>query len=212
LATDVGGGGGAITPYNMQDIVVDKKTVARLKEYSSRNKHVMAFFSSNGSFVPRADKVGLAFVKSGRIEGEVRFAFVGIDIETGEKLEVDFSEVHRFEVLKKDGNVLELGIERFPVITPEELLSDEPSFADLYEKHRKFVNLRLTLKNSNGAILSIVGRRPGKDQMPIVSLGDIEMNRRIRLRDSLDNPKGIWWAIPSVSSDPAYPYGLTAAH
>jgi hypothetical protein len=196
----------------MPGIDVDKDTVARLKEYSSRNKHVGGFSRSDGSFVPRADKVGLAYVKSGRIEGEVCFAFLGTDVETGEKLEVDFSEVHRFDVLKKDGDLFDLGIEWFPVITPEELLKGEPSFTDLYNKHRKFVRIRLSLKNSNGAILSIIGTRRGKDQIPIVPMGDIEMNESIRLRDSLDNPKGIWWAIPSVSSDPAYPYGHIAAH
>lgn len=203
--SDVGGGSGEpITPYTKPGIVVDKNTVTRLKENSSRNKYVLGIPIPKGEWVRLAWAIGLAYVRSGRIEGDVRFAFSGID-EEGDKLELDFSEVERFEVLGKDGDVLVLLINHFPAITPEELLSKRPSYRELRSKYEKSVHLRLSPRAVSGARLYLVGIREGDKHTPIVPLEDIELKYPIELEESY-TPGAYWWAIPSVASDPAYPH------
>jgi hypothetical protein len=197
-----------ITPYDKPGIVVDKDTVKHLKELSSKNRTLSSIPVSGSDMIRGGEGIGLAYVKSGQITGEVHFAFFGTD-EKGSKLEVDFSEVEKFKVLRKDGVILVLEIDQFPVITPEELLIKKPSYTELRANYRKSVRLRLSIRAMNGAKLYLVAKRKGNEQLPIVPIEDVEPEREIRFSRSEKNLRqALWWAIPSVVSDPAYPYRL----
>lgn len=204
LADISGGSGRPISPY--YDIALNKETIADMKRYSSRNKYVLQiFFPHSDDFIGKAEAIGFAYIKSGKIEDPVRYTLSGSD-EKGKVLEIDLSEVTQFEVLGKDGDFLVLEIERFPAITPEELLSKKPTYLELRSKYRKLVILRIPSKTQKGAELYLIGTMEGKKQLPIASVEGIARGRAVRLYNYLNDPKTFWWAIPSVYSDPAYPY------
>jgi hypothetical protein len=58
-------------------------------------------------------------------------------------------------------------------------------------------------QNSDQAIESLM---EGQKQLPITSVENIARGRAIRLYNYLNDAKTFWWSIPSVYSDPAYPY------
>jgi hypothetical protein len=199
-----GGSGRPISPYH--NIALNKQAIADMKRYASSKKYALQiFFPHSDDFIGKAEDIGFAYIKSGKIEGSVRYNLSGSD-EKGKKLEIDLSEVTQFEVLGKEGNFLVLEIERFPAITPEELLSKKPTYLELRSKYRKLVVLRIPSKTQKGADLYLIGTMEGQKQLPITSVENIAQGRAIRLYNYLNDAKTFWWAIPSVYSDPAYPY------
>ena len=211
---DIGGGSGRVkSPYAPGKPVLATE-VARIKNISRRTR-TLKDVPSEGTHVTGAGKdVGLALVKGENVTGNPSFVFKGAT-EDGTKTSIDFSEVLSFSVVQREDSRVLIEIEQFPIITPEQLLSRNPTYTDLFDHNRKTMRLWVTIKSA-GKELSLVGKDPDKRYRVIARLNQLSMNTKVVLDygtfvfGDLDLP-AIWWATKSVTSDEKYPYKIFVA-
>lgn len=204
----VGGGSGSpITPY-ARDQQPEVKTIRSFKEQASK-KRVIFKIGTEYLFIKY---VGLAYVKNEEVKGDVRYAFCGFD-KKGGKIEVDFSEVKDFTLLEKDGDFLVTEVTIFPAISPEELVSKQPSYQELEGNYTKSVKIRISPRDENGNILQILKIINEKKPQIILPIEKIEFGQKVSFEwDLSGDRRSFWWAIPSVIDDPLYPYRLKFKH
>ena len=201
-AADVGAGTGKpITPYREGEVLTEQRVLAVQKEANGRmSVHGVRLAGKNAT--KSAERICLARARGREIDGKCEFAFSGID-EQGKKRTIGLSNVESFRVVDvvnkffgEDQVVVE--VTEFPAITPAELLKSQPTYTALAANYSR--KTKLTLGD-----VSLVGTDLFGDEKPhvIVALRDLERNADVTLvpHDNL-----IWWAIPSVTSVPAYPY------
>ncbi len=206
--SDIGGGSGKpLSPYSRfradeitASLVQEKKTAAASK------KSILSLPIAHGDIEPGIiSQIGLAYANAGRIEGNVLYEFQGVT-EDAEEVSVPFSEISSFEVLGEENGKLVVELKRFPAIEPEELIKRQPTYLQLRKEFTKLVLLRMALRNPSGAVLELVGSRKGKKAEPIIPLNNIAPGRTVVFYEPLFDDEAYWWAIPSVTKDPAYPY------
>jgi hypothetical protein len=159
--------------------------------------------------VPLADKNAarsgdnIAFVRTraGKPFGQAEFAFTGSD-ERGKKRTILMANARSFRLLsvKKKligDNEVVVEVTEFPALTPMELLKLKPTYSVLAAGYQRKV--KLTMPD-----LALAGADwPGDTIHIITPLRDLDPNVDVTLQPDRDQ---IWWAIPSVIADPAYPY------
>lgn len=214
LSRDIGGGSGRIrTPYVPGKPVLAKEML-RIKKISTRTR-VVKDVPSEGTHVIRGGKdVGLAFVKGENVTGIPSFVFRGAK-EDSVKTSIDLSEVLSFKVVQREDARVLIELVQFPAITPEELLSSNPSYSDLSEHNRKTVRLWVSTKLA-GKDLCLVGKDENKRYQVIAKLNQISLNTDVDLDYGTFvfgdlNLSAIWWAIESVTRDSKYPYRIMVA-
>ena len=214
---DTGGGSGIPTtpycgdPVGRKDWVdADVDTVKKLKEYSSKHKGISYIKVKDNKKIFDIRLMGFAYVKSGHIDSNIKYAFVGKN-KRYENITIDLSEVENFRILSQENDVLLLEITSFPAISPKEIVKLQPTYLELITNYKFTTQLRLPLRSESGARIYIVGKTRRDEymvRMPIVSMEDIDKGQLIKF-----NTEGVrsmlWWAIPSVATDPAYPHRTT---
>ena len=215
---DIGGGSGiAITPY-VPDKEIKIEEIVYVKNFSKKSRSIEELSQKGTRVTQYGEKVGLIYVKDQNVNDEPFFEFKGTT-ETGAKINIDFSEVKSFTLLRVDNRFLGkdralLQIIQFPYISPEDLLSIKPNYSDLKENYTKSVRLWVTLEGEAGSELCIVGVKLfDEEKYEVLSkLRDIELNSRVILEygifevDSIGQMPSVWWALPSVIQDRDYPY------
>ena len=99
-------------------------------------------------------------------------------------------------------------VTRFPVTTAGALIADRPSYTELRARALARATVWVSTTNTNGtACLVEQGAEPGKWVM-FAHLGRLATNTVVTFdyawKTTADAP--IWWAVPSVVLDTAYPY------
>ena len=206
--SDIGGGSGKpLSPYShfradeiTANLVQEKKTAA------SSKKAILSLPIAHGDIRPgMISQLGLAYVYAGKIEGKVLYEFQGVT-EDAEELSVPFSEISSFEIMGTEDGKLVVELKRFPAIEPEELIKRQPTYLQLRKEFTKLVLLRIAPSKPSGSVLMLVGSKEGRKAEPITPLDSIAPGRTIVFYEPLFDGEAYWWAIPSVTKDPAYPY------
>ena len=188
---DIGGGSGKpMTPYRGGEPVTEQRVRDVQKE---ANEKMM---------VEGVRLAGKNATKSGyriRFARAPKFAFSGKD-EKGKTRTILLANVRSFrlvEVKKKliGENQVVIEVTEFPTLTPGELLRSNPTYSALVAR-----KVKLTLPD-----IALEGTDFWSDDAvhSIAKLSELEPEAEVKL-----TPFGelIWWAIPSVTADPSYPY------
>ncbi len=214
---DIGGGSGRIiTPY-VPGKEIKEEEVVEVKKISSRLRRINNLRVENSHISKRGIEVGLMYVKDETADKEPFFKFKGVIEGDDTPVEIDFSEVDRFFLLKvkkpwfsKDKALLE--VIQFPDVSPGDILAKKTSYTELRENYTKKV--RLWVKLEEEGELCLVGKVYGQEDYKVLSkLRDIKQNSEVILEYGFfqKEPGGIqissiWWAIDSVIKDKKYPY------
>jgi len=213
LRADVGGGSGKpISPYPPGSPVTLKQ-VTKMRQKASATKAVSA--SIIGTNVTASGyKVGLAYMEDKKVVRDPVFKFKGVD-EQNRQQEIDFADVTSFRLLHVDKKlfgkneaVLELTI--FPALTPQQLLTEKPSYSTLLENYKRIVQLKVMLQNGSDGELCMLGTSyKGNVYKVVFRIRDLKPGSEVVL-DSPDpwSEQGLWWAIESVTDDPDYPHRM----
>jgi hypothetical protein len=219
---DVGGGSGkAATPF-VPGKEVKEEEIVFVKNISKRSRTIEELKLKGKRTTQYGEKVGLNYVKDQNVSDEPFFEFRGTT-ETGDTMNIDFSEVKSFTLLRIDNRWFArdralLQVVQFPYISPKDLLSikPKPSYSDLKKNYTKSVRLWVTLEGEAHSELCIIGVKwSDEEKYEVLSkLRDIELNSEVILEygnfevESIGRMPSIWWAIPSVIQDERYPYKL----
>lgn len=205
-----GGGRVEISPYSSKETI----TVARVSRQKELARTSMtATFELNGS-KETLPAVGLEWIKSGRALGPKAYRLNG-ETDTG-PLVVDFSEIEELSILRTESINSKVRalfkVIAFPNVSVEQLVNERPTYTELKEKYSKTLELWVEIKNTSGELCFA-----GKQTAPR-RVGELTNNILVRFelaglsRDDRGSEiwkgsgEGIWWAIPSVIRDRAYPY------
>jgi len=184
---DIGGGSGkAISPY-----VPDKKVlleeIVSMKNFSTKNRFIQQFSLKETTAPQYVEKVGLYYAKDEIVSDEIIFEFNGIT-ETGEKMNIDFSEVKSFSLIEIDNRLFSkdralLQIILFPHISAEQLFSiqPQPSYSELKDNFTKIVKLWVNIEDEEDNELCIVGVRWADKYENLCKLRDLKLNSEIIL-------------------------------
>ncbi len=206
------GGGRPSTPYRLNNPTA--KQVSEARDRASRYQSICL----PAGMVPgdRLDAFALVYLPEPPGSGqELRIdedwlqarAFYELRGEQARKpaAKVRLSEIESVTVIDvADGEML-LEVTKWPDISPAELIELQPSYAALKAAYRSKLELRVRLVTSSGerlALYSSYARRP-------VFLDGLQRGAQLQFYcgdpTNVDNRR-FWWAVPSVASDPEYPY------
>jgi hypothetical protein len=217
LRADVGGGSGKpISPYPPGSPVTVQQ-VTKMRQKASATKAVSASIIGT-DFTASGYKVGLAYVEDKKVVRDPMFKFNGVD-EQNRQQEIDFADVTSFRLLHVDKKlfgkneaVLELTI--FPALTPQQLLAEKPSYSTLLENYKRIVQLKVMLQSGSDGELCMLGTSyKGNVYKVVFRIRDLKPGSEAKL-DPQDqwSGQGLWWAIESVTADPAYPHRIVMKH
>lgn len=199
---DVGGGSGkAKSPYIDMHLPENTATMTRLRAEDAANKWIN-FTTAAGTFV-HGKHIAVAFAHSGETPSTFATAFVGTTGNPASSQSIDFSEISSFTVVENQGDFIVLKLNLFPHISNEELLKRHPSYTELRDNYSKTVAIRISLMSEGKKPLVLVGNDAEEQSPPkiIARLRDIPNGQTIEL-----GGQNLWWAISSVTNDPAYPH------
>ena len=144
----------------------------------------------------------LCFARKGKCLGDEFKSFSG-QSKVG-LVKVSLADVSKLKLVHVTGRgsrsataVMEVSI--FPDITPAELLRTNPTYSNL---PKRTLTLSVALVREDGAELSF-GNRVYADGTRAPRFEDLAEGRSIK---AYSEGFGFWWAIPSVISDPNFPY------
>ena len=162
-----------------------------------------------------------------RFKNGILFEFRGAD-ESGREALIDFSEVASFKILRIDdrNDRALFEVQVFPEISVEKLLESKLGYSELKDKHTKVKRLWIKLSDKEkGELYFVTVLAKGSRVFSWASVYEeiedawfnddkyfIESEERVKdmkhnMQVVLDyNEDAIWWAIPSVTEDAAYPY------
>jgi hypothetical protein len=204
-----GGGRVEISPYSSKETI----TVVRVNRQKELARTSMtATFELNGS-KETFPAVGLEWRKKGRT-GPKAYILNG-ETDSG-PLVVDFSEIEELSILRTESSNSKVRalfrVIAFPNVSVEQLVNERPTYTELKEKYSKTLELWVVIKNTSGDLCF------GGKQKALRRVEELTNNVLVKFELaglSRDDTKpeiwkgsgeGIWWAIPSVIRDPAYPY------
>lgn len=203
VSANVGGGSGdPISHYIFKQLTEDESTVNRLKTEEAADKTVN--FTTVAGKQIFGNKVGIIYSNHAAPLNSIDTAFVGtVD---GEELprRFDFSIVSNITILKKDSKFLTIKLDLFPDISVEELLKIRPTYTDLKETYSRSTIILVPLWSKDKYPLALVGADEDENApIRVIALfSEIPDGQEIQLIGS----RMRWWAIQSVTDDPAYPY------
>ncbi len=121
----------------------------------------------------------------------------------GRKVSVSFANVEHFVVKAKSDTTITLTVTVWPDISPEDLLEKQPTWKELKKGFRRDVDIEIPIETSDGRALEFAGAGPGLaiEKLPEGAKGDFYGGSPRQV-----DPRRFWWAIPSVTKDPAYPF------
>ncbi|MEN3332066.1 MAG: hypothetical protein V7641_1431 [Blastocatellia bacterium] len=212
----------AISPYSDREEITLEK-VKKQREIALTS--MVVNYQTDGT-KENISEVGIAYVKNGRTIGQIKRELNGVT-KDGSPIVISFSDIKEVSVIRTESigpkirALLKVWI--FPDISPEQLVKERPTYSKLIEMYTAHERLWVEITNVNTGALSFVGKTWDRDkrvwiEAPPRRLQDFNARSRIEfLYSSLSpddreggkwkgNGQGLWWAIPSVFRDAAYPY------
>lgn len=132
-------------------------------------------------------------------------------LASGKMATLSFSEIDSFVVKSKTPEKAWLSVTIWPDISARKLLAKKPSYTQLLSAYRKVVEIEIDLKSSDGRPLVLaetggLGSAVPLERLPAGAKVDFHGEDVHEV-----HPRELWWAIPSVIKDPAYPFRLAPA-
>ncbi len=126
----------------------------------------------------------------------------------GKSVTVSFASIERFVVKAKADTTITLTVTVWPDITPKDLLRKQPTWKQLEGGFRSTVDIVIPIETRDGRALEFAGSGPGIaiEQLPEGTKVEFHGGNPRRV-----NPRSFWWAIPSVTKDPDYPFRMMPA-
>ena len=212
VPADVGGGKGyPATPWrmagprNVQEIEKAKAVAAQYQTLSMSPDTA----SGDGSDVLRLRRVSLR-VEQPRADDGVGYALVGKSA-SGETVTLSFSEIESFVVTSRKAATLILSVTVWPDISPQQLLDRQPTYQQLSAGYRRTVALEVSTRSADGRPLVFAEKGEFGATLPLEKLAAGTPGNFYEEHPHMTHPLRFWWAIPSVSNDPEYPYRMIPA-
>lgn len=217
---DVGGGSGKpVTPYSPNENLT-VELIESVRNESSKARQISTLELHDGTTFIGRGPVALMYVKDGRPNADALFQFRGRSDNESDS-SVDFSDVQKVWVDKLEDGILSSKTVTFilnvlPTIKPADLLAKKPTYQQLVDDYTTTVSIRMPLQMSGKELCFVTGT-PSKGYKLLASVRTLKLKREIDLTyDKIQlNGKSIpsiWWAIPSVTADPAYPNRIRLKH
>ena len=208
VSANVGGGSGkATSPYIDNNLPENSATVTRLRAKESAERTVN-FTTAQGIHV-YGRKIGIVYMSPQASIKSFESALNGIVNDEKTQRKIDFSIISTITILSNDSNTLTLQLNLFPDITVDELLKAQPTYINLKNTYSRTVKMRIPLWSKDKQPLALVGTDSAENAPHkfITLLNDLPIGQKIKLFGS-----SYWWAIKSVTDDPAYPHRVIYKH
>jgi hypothetical protein len=172
--------------------------VTRIRDMSDHTRKLRNFQPNVNTPAQTIFSVGIGYCNNERVIDQgylLRLDSSGATVRMG--------DVQSFTITHLTATTIFLRVTVLPSISEKDLLTERPSYSDLKEKYSHV--FEVALPRSQGTVRPcIVGKdlEYDDDRQQIAFLDAVDPNRTMQL--SYDGNK-VWWAIPSVISDPAYP-------
>jgi len=197
-----GGGRAEVSPYSSNEMITTQRVN---RERDLARKSMIATYKIDGA-IETIRAVGLVWSKGGRVIGPTKYSLSGAT-DNGDLPSIDFSEIQELSIVKSEttsspGRAL-FRVNVFPNISVEQLVNMRPTYSELKERYSRTLDLWVDIKTSTSGDLCFVG----KDLAPR-RLETFNNNTVVKFEyvGGGRTGQGIWWAIPSVIRDSAYPY------
>jgi hypothetical protein len=188
--------------------------VAQRRREARTQKPALGYLKAGGG---ECSRVRFAYVKPG-VTPKPAYELAGVR-ENGRKETVDLGVLDALTVIRRqpERHRVLCTLTRFPDITPEALVRDQPSYSVLERDHRKGVRLWIDTGTPARGKLTLIGSSdPDQDLADVrVPFAALPLNQPVRFnvmgpgRSDLARFRGTyWWAIPSVTEDRRYPNRL----
>jgi len=201
-------------------------TMQERNELTSR----MHSLTSDRGFSTKLEKAIKKLFYLPRIKNGAFFFFEGFS-ESGEKQSVYLNELEMVKILKidRDNNKMLISVEKFPNISPNELLTLKPTYSELKGNYSKEIRFWINIKNDKDEKLYLAEVYHKDDQRLNDFFGFnmewfnekeyfvmyerkmIDFQKNDEIKFWYEN-RNIWWAIPSVTNDIEYPYRYQLLH
>lgn len=212
VPADVGGGKGyPATPWRMsgpRDAQEIEKAKAIAAQYQTLSMTPEAP-AREGADVLRLRRVSLR-VEPQRADDGVGYALVGKSA-SGETVSLSFSEIESFVVTSRKAATLSLLVTVWPDISPQQLLARQPTYQQLVAGYRRTVALEVSMRSADGRALVFAEKDEFGATLPLEKLAAGMPGTFYGEHPHMAHPLRFWWAIPSVSKDPEYPYRMIPA-
>jgi hypothetical protein len=140
-------------------------------------------------------------------EGDVRVYVLTGKTNSGEMVDISFSQIESFAIISKDDKTITLSVTIWPDISSEELLLKQPTYKELYAGYRSDIVLNIDLELADGRVQVFAGK--WKDIT--LPLGRLQVGTKASFyggHPHMAHPLRFWWAIPSVANDEDYPFRM----
>jgi hypothetical protein len=215
VTADTGGGSGKpITPYGL-DRQPTEQEVKQAWDEAGRAMRVEGVRVQGSDASRSGYKIGFAYAKADAAAPAPAFELSGNN-EQGNPEKVSLANVERITLvsIKKrltGPNEAIIEIKQFPALSPAELLAAQPTYSTLKSKHTRTLRLRVLASSAEGDFSMIGTEWWSEDKYRVLfRISDLLPAIAIPIRS--DRDKGLWWAIPSVVADPAYPHRAVMKH
>jgi hypothetical protein len=196
---NVGGGLGLPkSPYIHDDVADDLEHVSAFRRDDAKGRSV-SFTASNVTVT--GDEIGMTYAGPDTPLDKPQSEISGVSNPGNVITAVEFGVIDKMIVAQKDRDTITLKLTVFPDIAPSDLVRLRPSYLELAKKYRKEVTLQVPLRSKDGLPFVLTGKALDTEPRKIICLfKDVPEAKEIKLL----NPN-YWWAIKSVTDDPAYP-------
>jgi hypothetical protein len=156
-----------------------------------------------------AYRIGFEFLAASEVpQPDPERSLRGTD-SSGKPVGVDLARFESVKVLARSNADVTMSVTSFPDIGPEKLLAIHPTYTDLSQRYRTTSVIRVPCERADGRKLFLVGTAwSGAEKLSVaIPVSNLQTDEVIQIRDDF-GPwlAGPWWAIQSVTKDPAYPY------
>jgi hypothetical protein len=216
------GGGTVVTPYSA-DEEVDTDWLYCSRNLAERFRFVRNLPGLNNEHGWLAE-FAMTYSQNDPPDGLI-YAFTGETV-AGTYLSVAFSDVEQFELLEIKRRLMLpdqalIKLVKFPDLSPQKLISLKPTYQQLESSYRRTVKMWISLESDTGEPLRIVAKDPyGTSQRDtsiphhfVLNFNEIRLHSAVKMEYGYhDGVSTVWWAIPSVTADPAYPFRYFTAN
>jgi hypothetical protein len=203
IHADVGGGHGKpATPWSFQG----PKSVEELEKARAAADQVQQLWLPGKLTNEKVQLDDVALQSLPSREGEKgAYQFTGKD-ESGKDVSLTFSTIESFVVKAKTDRSITLSVTVWPDISLQDLLAKQPTYTDISKSYRRDVSIEIPLRTSDGrehGFAPRYGESQPLSKLELGTKGDFYGGNPHSV-----NPRRFWWAIPSVTADPTYPFRM----
>lgn len=206
-------GGGSKDPYSPYKLSMRLTADEVAKTQQQADRAMTVRWQDNSSTKVTWNNAALSFDRPGS-KLRPMYEISGKDA-SGHDVRIHLSSLKsmNIEQFSEDRTKALIGFEEFPALTPRELVDSSPTYEMLDTSHRKRVSMWLTLSDSKGKQLFIVGEpssnTPNSHARANQAVAGLSPTAGVTFEPGRKTL--IWWAIPSVANSAGYPFRKPAA-